>query len=348
MMFVIFHVTLCYQLNERQTGKYWLWGRTANKACRSNSWLKWLTRPNQTFAWSVVILQLCFDWPGLVQFFAELQQCYNFVLNFYLSIVWTWKWLTVPNANWKHGLISCFICHRSVTIISNCTNHKFVLITTKSWINWQINLPKSHSRQLVNSFCMRARFLKYRDKGFGVRASLISIQSSNSMTVSGGPWWNCMVCSVRWQNQMLEAQTIKAWGEYNLSSSKGWVGESIKELNSGTSEPIMIEKKHRKKSKRKKSESLSDRFLLGVSEFLMMITICGLMIISNDASGLWSEVIAKITEEWGSLVGRDSLPWNRPQACQKSTAGGASLSRLSQLSSFGIDHEEERARARVN
>ena len=35
----------------------------------------------------------------------------------------------------------------------------------------------------------------------------------------------------------------------------------------------------------KKSESLSDRFLLGVSEFLMMITICGQMIISNDASG---------------------------------------------------------------
>ena len=160
---------------------------------------------------------------------------------------------------------------------------------------------------------MRARFLKYRDKGFGVRASLISIQSSNSMTVSGGPWWNCMVCSVRWQNQMLEAQTIKAWGEHNLSSSKGWVGESIKELNSGTSEPIMIEKKHRKKSKRKKSESLSDRFLLGVSDFLMMITICGLMIISNDASGLWSEVIAKITEEWGSLVGGDSLPWTQPQ-----------------------------------
>ena len=170
---------------------------------------------------------------------------------------------------------------------------------------------------------MRARFLKYRDKGFGVRASLISIQSSNSMIVSGGLWWNWTVCSVRWQNQMLGAQTIKAWGEHNLSSSKGWVGESIKELNSGTSEPIMIEKKHRKKSKRKKSESLSDRFLLGVSEFLMMITIYRLMLISNDASGLWSEVIAKIT-------------------------GGVRLSRLSQLSSFGIDHEEERARGWIN
>ena len=54
-----------------------------------------------------------------------------------------------------------------------------------------------NSRWLVNSFCTRMGFLKYRDKKFGVRASQISSQSGVGAGVNGTALALAGACNTR-------------------------------------------------------------------------------------------------------------------------------------------------------
>ena len=87
-------------------------------------------------------------------------------------------------------------------------------------------------------------------------------------------WWHCCCCS-SWWLQLCQTLVLKQMStspskhEERITWLLQWIDQTIKFRNSwghsAEAAAIMIEKKQRKKLKRKKSESLSDRFLLGVS-----------------------------------------------------------------------------------